>query len=79
MRAVQQDPLGVEERIDLDYPKIKKLARKEKADIYFEDVAWIPRSFLTQQSSAHQTKHISCSQFVDILESRIIMWVLSQN
>jgi hypothetical protein len=39
MRAVQQDPLGVEERIDLDYPKIKKLARKEKADIYFEDVA----------------------------------------
>jgi transposase len=41
MRAFQQDPLVVQEWIALDYPKIKKLAKKEQADIYFEDEAGV--------------------------------------
>lgn len=41
MRAFQQDPLVVQEWVTLDYPKIKKLAKKEHADIYFEDEAGV--------------------------------------
>ena len=41
MRAFQQDPVIVERWIEEDYPKIKRLARRHKADIYFEDEAGI--------------------------------------
>ena len=41
MRAFQQDPVVVEQWIEEDYPKIKQLARREKAEIYFEDEAGI--------------------------------------
>lgn len=41
MRAFQQNPVVVNEWIERDYPKIKKLALKEKAEIYFEDEAGV--------------------------------------
>jgi len=41
MRAFQQDPGVVRQWIEDDYPTIKRLARKEHADIYFEDEAGI--------------------------------------
>jgi len=41
MRAFQQDPVVVRRWIEEDYPKIKQLARREKAEIYFEDEAGI--------------------------------------
>jgi transposase len=41
MRAFQQDPVLVQQWIEEDYPKIKQLARRQKADIYFEDEAGI--------------------------------------
>ena len=41
MRAFQQDPVFVQQWIEEDYPKIKQLARQEKAEIYFEDEAGI--------------------------------------
>jgi len=41
MRAFQQDPVLVEQWVEEDYPKIKELARREKAEIYFEDEAGI--------------------------------------
>lgn len=41
LRAFQQNPVVVREWIDRDYPKIKKLAQKEQADIYFEDEAGV--------------------------------------
>jgi transposase len=41
MRAFQQDPVIVQQWIEEDYPKIKQLARQEKAEIYFEDEAGI--------------------------------------
>jgi len=37
MRTFQQDPVLVQQWIEEDYPKIKQLARRQKADIYFED------------------------------------------
>lgn len=41
MRAFQQDPVIVQQWIEEEYPKIKQLARQQKADIYFEDEAGI--------------------------------------
>jgi transposase len=41
MRAFQQNPVVVNEWIERDYPKIKKLALKGKAEIYFEDEAGV--------------------------------------
>ena len=41
MRAFQQDPVLVEQWVEEDYPKIRQLARREKAEIYFEDEAGI--------------------------------------
>lgn len=41
MRAFQQDPAVVQQWIEEDYPKIKQLARRQKAGIYFEDEAGI--------------------------------------
>jgi len=41
MRAFQQDPFLVQQWIEEDYPKIKQLARRHKAEIYFEDEAGI--------------------------------------
>ncbi len=41
MRAFQQDPTVVRQWLDEDYPKIKQLARQQKAGIYFEDEAGI--------------------------------------
>lgn len=41
MRAFQQNPVVVSEWIERDYPKIKKSALKEKAEIYFEDEAGV--------------------------------------
>lgn len=41
MRAFQQDPVVVQQWIEEDYPKIKQLARQQKAEIYFEDEAGI--------------------------------------
>jgi transposase len=41
MRAFQQDPVVVEQWIEEVYPKMKRLARREKAEIYFEDEAGI--------------------------------------
>jgi len=41
MRAFQQDPVVVEQWIEKEYPQIKRLARREKAEIYFEDEAGI--------------------------------------
>jgi transposase len=41
MRAFQQDPVVVRQWIEEAYPKIKQLARREKAEIYFEDEAGI--------------------------------------
>jgi len=41
MRAFQQDPVVVQQWIEEDYPKIKQLARRQKAGIYFEDEAGI--------------------------------------
>ncbi len=41
MRAFQQDPVVVRQWLDEDYPKIKQLARRQKAEIYFEDEAGI--------------------------------------
>jgi len=41
MRAFQQDPVIVQEWLEKEYPGIKRLAKKEKAEIYFEDEAGI--------------------------------------
>ncbi len=41
MRAFQQDPVVVQQWVEEDYPKIKQLARLQKAEIYFEDEAGI--------------------------------------
>lgn len=41
MRAFQQDPVLVQQWIEQDYPKIKQLARRQKALIYFENEAGI--------------------------------------
>jgi transposase len=41
MRAFQQDPVVVQQWIEEDYPRIKQLARRQKAEIYFEDEAGI--------------------------------------
>jgi transposase len=41
MRAFQQDPVVVEQWREEEYPRIKQLAREEKAEIYFEDEAGI--------------------------------------
>ena len=41
MRAFQQDPVIVQQWIEKDYPNIKRMARQEKAEIYFEDEAGI--------------------------------------
>ena len=41
MRAFQQDPVVVEQWIEKEYPAIKRLARREKAEIYFGDEAGI--------------------------------------
>ncbi len=41
MRALQQNPVVVREWVERDYPKIKKLAQKEKSEIYFEDEAGV--------------------------------------
>jgi len=41
MRAFQQNPVVVQEWIQKDYQKIKRLARKEEAEIYFEDEAGV--------------------------------------
>ena len=35
MRAFRQDPVVVEEWIGKEYPRIRRLARREKAEIYF--------------------------------------------
>ncbi len=39
VRAFQQDPVAVQQWLDVDYPKIKRQARKEGAEIFFEDEA----------------------------------------
>ena len=41
MKAFQQDPIIVQQWIEDEYPKIKRLAKREKAEIYFEDEAGI--------------------------------------
>jgi transposase len=41
MRAFQQDPVIARQWIEKDYPNIKRMARQEKAEIYFEDEAGI--------------------------------------
>jgi len=41
MRAFQQDPVVVQQWIEKEYPAIKRLARREKAEVYFEDEAGI--------------------------------------
>jgi transposase len=41
MRAFQQDPVIVQQWLEEDYPKIKRLARQQKAEIYFEDEAGV--------------------------------------
>jgi transposase len=41
MRAFQQDPVIVKRWLEEDYPKIKRLARRHNAEIYFEDEAGI--------------------------------------
>jgi len=41
MRAFQQNPVVVREWVERDYPKIKKLAQRNKADIFFEDEAGV--------------------------------------
>jgi len=41
MKAFQQDPVMVQQWLEEEYPKIKKLARQLKAEIYFEDEAGI--------------------------------------
>lgn len=44
-RAYQQDPELVQQWLDSEFPKIKALARKEKADIYFGDEASVRSDF----------------------------------
>jgi transposase len=44
-RAYQQDPEVVEQWLNSEFPKIKALARKEKADIYFGDEASVRSDF----------------------------------
>ena len=41
MRAFQQDPVIVQQWLEEDYPKIKQLARLQKAELYFEDEAGV--------------------------------------
>ena len=41
MRAFQQDPILVQQWMEEDYPKIRQLARLQKAEIYFEDEAGV--------------------------------------
>jgi transposase len=41
MKAFQQDPVIVQQWIAEDYPKIKALAKREGAEIYFEDEAGV--------------------------------------
>jgi transposase len=38
-KAFQQDPVAVQRWLDTEYPKIKRRAKKEKAEIYFGDEA----------------------------------------
>lgn len=47
MRAFQQDPVVVQEWVERDYPKIRKLAKKETAEIYFEDEAGVRSDYHT--------------------------------
>jgi transposase len=44
-RAYQQDPEVVEQWLNSEFPRIKALARKEKADIYFGDEASVRSDF----------------------------------
>ncbi len=44
-RAYQQDPVLVQQWLDIEFPKIKALARKEKADIYLGDDASVRSDF----------------------------------
>jgi hypothetical protein len=37
MKAFQQNPVIVQQWISEDYPQMKALAKKEGAEIYFED------------------------------------------
>lgn len=41
MKAFQQNPVIVQQWLEEDYPKIRQLARQQKAEIYFEDEAGI--------------------------------------
>lgn len=47
MRAFQQDPVVVQEWVEREYPKIRKLAKKENAEIYFEDEAGVRSDYHT--------------------------------
>ncbi|MFC2000645.1 IS630 family transposase [Chloroflexota bacterium] len=44
-RAFQKDPERVEKWVNEEYPKIRALARKEKADIFFGDEAGVRSDF----------------------------------
>ncbi len=44
-RAYQQDPVSVERWLHQDYPRIRTMAKKMKAEIYFEDEAGIRSDF----------------------------------
>ena len=44
-RAYQQDPVAVEKWLQQEYPNIRAMAMKMKADIYFEDEAGIRSDF----------------------------------
>jgi transposase len=39
VKAFQQNPEAVQKWLDIEYPRIKRMAKKEKAEIYFEDEA----------------------------------------
>lgn len=41
MKAFQQDPLIVQQWVEKEYPALRKLARRQKAEIYFEDEAGV--------------------------------------
>jgi hypothetical protein len=44
-RAYQQDAVAVEKRLQQEYPRIRSMAKKMKAGIYFEDEAGIRSDF----------------------------------
>jgi transposase len=44
-RAYQQDPVSVEKWMKVEYPRIRAMAKKMKAEIYFEDEAGIRSDF----------------------------------